>query len=506
MKKLILISFFILGITQSFAQNYKWHKFYSVINGATITQQFAENNCGQTFSNSQLRGRNYVNIQIETSLGHNKFYLLNFGEGLKYYYLKSSSTNAHNDEDYTLSLPYTITSICTPIDSDGDNIPNFIDNCPDTPNTNQIDTDGDGIGDVCDNNLTQAMPYRSHTFYARLNNNTIFQSTTLNNCGNSFSTSQLSERYYVNIQTQTQLIPNRFYYLNFGRGYGYYYLKYSSSGEHNDEDYRINYHNDIVQPCPDTDNDGILDANDNCPNQAGTSQHNGCPDTDGDGIPDIDDDCPNEHGHPENDGCPLPDFWVKSFSITREDLSDEFATQYLHKFCATIANSGGAGGSIGKIDIIATTRGESSNPGTINTIISTGHNKYINAGNTIDICYEHLSNSYDPVFGDRRLSAYNYIWVIIEEGDQESVTNNNDKFFSNSVTTAKRTSAKSSRDPLLDDKKLKMYDYYIYDLSGKLIKSGKTNSIQQENNIINELPTKGPYIIKSPNKTRKVVK
>jgi hypothetical protein len=35
-------------------------------------------------------------------------------------------------------------------DSDGDGIPDDIDNCPDTPNPDQSDLDGDGIGDTCD--------------------------------------------------------------------------------------------------------------------------------------------------------------------------------------------------------------------------------------------------------------------------------------------------------------------------------------------------------------------
>lgn len=33
---------------------------------------------------------------------------------------------------------------------DGDGIPAFRDNCPETPNPDQLDTDGDGIGDVCE--------------------------------------------------------------------------------------------------------------------------------------------------------------------------------------------------------------------------------------------------------------------------------------------------------------------------------------------------------------------
>jgi cysteine-rich repeat protein len=40
----------------------------------------------------------------------------------------------------------------TGVDSDGDTIIDPIDNCPNTPNTDQADSDGDGAGDVCDPN------------------------------------------------------------------------------------------------------------------------------------------------------------------------------------------------------------------------------------------------------------------------------------------------------------------------------------------------------------------
>ena len=59
--------------------------------------------------------------------------------------------------------------------------------------------------------------------------------------------------------------------------------------------------------CPDSDGDGVSDNNDNCPNVAGLKSLAGCPDADGDGIADKDDKCPNEAGPSANNGCPWPD-------------------------------------------------------------------------------------------------------------------------------------------------------------------------------------------------------
>ncbi|WP_110513843.1 serine/threonine protein kinase [Herpetosiphon llansteffanensis] len=63
-------------------------------------------------------------------------------------------------------------------------------------------------------------------------------------------------------------------------------------------------------PPPDRDGDGVVDVNDPCPDVAGPN--NGCPapvevaDRDGDTIPDDRDDCPNEPGDPSRRGCPKP--------------------------------------------------------------------------------------------------------------------------------------------------------------------------------------------------------
>jgi len=59
--------------------------------------------------------------------------------------------------------------------------------------------------------------------------------------------------------------------------------------------------------CPDKDNDGIADKDDACPDVAGKAEFKGCPDTDGDGIIDSEDACPDFAGKTELKGCPDKD-------------------------------------------------------------------------------------------------------------------------------------------------------------------------------------------------------
>jgi outer membrane protein OmpA-like peptidoglycan-associated protein len=60
-------------------------------------------------------------------------------------------------------------------------------------------------------------------------------------------------------------------------------------------------------PWPDSDGDGILDKNDDCPQLPGPVENSGCPykDSDSDGLLDKDDDCPNTPGPKSNKGCPV---------------------------------------------------------------------------------------------------------------------------------------------------------------------------------------------------------
>jgi hypothetical protein len=48
-------------------------------------------------------------------------------------------------------------------DTDGDSIPDYLDNCVFTPNVNQADIDGDGAGDACDNCLRAPNPTQADT-------------------------------------------------------------------------------------------------------------------------------------------------------------------------------------------------------------------------------------------------------------------------------------------------------------------------------------------------------
>jgi hypothetical protein len=69
-------------------------------------------------------------------------------EGHTYRFYSLAKDNVGNIEEPPAAPDATISII--PLDSDGDGVPDSIDNCPSVQNPDQLDTDGDGIGNACD--------------------------------------------------------------------------------------------------------------------------------------------------------------------------------------------------------------------------------------------------------------------------------------------------------------------------------------------------------------------
>jgi len=85
----------------------------------------------------------------------------------------------------------------------------------------------------------------------------------------------------------------------------------------------------LAPPVPivlDRDGDGVLDADDKCPDTAGSTSLMGCPDRDGDGVADADDKCPDVAGTAKYQGCPIPD-------TDGDGINDEMDK------CATVAGT-----------------------------------------------------------------------------------------------------------------------------------------------------------------------
>lgn len=78
--------------------------------------------------------------------------------------------------------------------------------------------------------------------------------------------------------------------------------------------------------CPDKDGDGIADASDKCPDTAGISKFEGCPDTDEDGLQDSEDKCPEQAGPADNEGCPVTDRDGDGVEDAKDDCPDVMGT------------------------------------------------------------------------------------------------------------------------------------------------------------------------------------
>ena len=80
--------------------------------------------------------------------GNNEIYVMN-ADG-------SNLVRLTNDPAFDFA-PSWGRSLRVVADADGDGVPDSLDNCPTTPNADQLDTDADGIGDACDNTAPVAL-------------------------------------------------------------------------------------------------------------------------------------------------------------------------------------------------------------------------------------------------------------------------------------------------------------------------------------------------------------
>jgi hypothetical protein len=140
------------------------------------------------------------------------------------------------------------------VDSDGDGVPNTLDNCPNVSNANQLDTDTDQIGNACDNCATVANTGQEDSDGDGIGN-------ACDNCPASANANQANSD---------------------GDAFG-----------------------DVCDTCPnvsdsgaDTDLDGIGDACDNCAAISNSGQQ----DSDGDGKGNVCDNCPAAANANQADG------------------------------------------------------------------------------------------------------------------------------------------------------------------------------------------------------------
>jgi Thrombospondin type 3 repeat len=179
-----------------------------------------------------------------------------------------SETIEISAETFNITCPDPI------LDTDEDGVADTSDNCPLTPNTDQLDQDGDGVGNVCDSdldgdnvdNIPDNCPEIANAGQEDLDNDGIGDACDSDIDGDSVPDDE----------DNCPLTPNTDQADNDGDGIG--------------------------DACdPDDDNDGVLDGSDNCqlisnPDQAdvdGDGFGDACDaDVDGDGVGNEMDDCP----------------------------------------------------------------------------------------------------------------------------------------------------------------------------------------------------------------------
>lgn len=469
------------------SQTFKSHTFYSKVSSlGTINKTIAESNCDQTYSRQQLSGRYYVNIQIETRLEPNKFYLLDFGRGLNYYYLLRSGSNTHPDEDYSISQPLSIIQINCNITSEID-IRNFKITSPKNTSftfNDRIDYGFEIKGDysyltngyhqldlklyyetVSSNQLISILKWNREDDL-----NLVFSNYTLNSFWSTVSYTWNERNFTNSVGKKFILVVD---YANLSKQYEY------------------------IIPDTDSDGDGVFDSQDNCPSVSNPNQS----DVDNDGIGDVCDTV--------NDNL-KPDLIISEVSVevnnsrTSTPSSLVFKRNEWHKLCFTVKNIGNKVGQPKNIQSILASGTSLLQSSVIANLSSLNSNKDIQPNQSTEICADIFIGS---TYLGYNLSSFNYLHFIVDanENTSESNESNNEDYSAISVVSSKFNSKTNTLDvEQFSQKKLfEEYQLKVFNIYGQLILNTLITDKKHENKLIRTLK-KGVYVFNKDGEIKKI--
>jgi len=253
----------------------------------------------------------------------------------------------------------------------------------------------------------------------------------------------------------------------------------------------------------DSDNDGVSNSSDNCPNNPNPDQV----DTDGDGIGDVCDSV-------DNNAKPDLTSNTNNIFITSECSSCPAALSSLGTKRHIISRNAGI---LAFNTIVVDNKG---------TAASTNAkiNYYLSVNSTLDASDFKFSTSTSipaiqagsfkvlshTIFGSDFLYSQpfqNYTLIMKIDGDnQVSESNESNNIFKIPITYRQNISSRPRPKPIEDYKTAEVqepYDLYIYNFYGQLIKKVKVKSTHDESESIRSLPN-GLYILNSLNGSKKI--
>ena len=522
MKKTTFL-FLLFTTTFAIAQSnpYRNHTFFRTIkNVGDITETIALANCNTTFSFTDFRARDRVSIAIAEKLESKEFYLLDFGEGLNYYYLWLSGDDEHRDWDHRVDGDtMTIQRVCpVPTDQDGDGVPDDIDNCPNEIGLPALDGCPRGplqtidiidfkVNEPTNQSFTSGNRFdfefkiRGDYSYAA---NGYHQIDLFLYKGNTTSSSNEIGRIFWNRENDVDII------------YTNYFTKISWLTS------LINYSTNPGQ---------VFTLKVNYANSTKTFTYTyPDPDSDGDGIPDSQDGCPNEVGPESNNGCPLPsgpaefiidqvvikgkdEFKVKRTLFDSKDRLSypnvlKFYREEELEFKVKIKNIGGSQGRVIGI------HGYNNNPNVYDPDPIWGDCEFrrlddginLDPGDTLTFDYKYFFPAFYSGATCPAVTTSGYFWFFPDLGYINAevvsfVLNNRSK--SGKIPILEPIGAIPLQAKIGSSLLLEQYPIEVYDFMGRKVISKDVSNVMEETEAALSLPS-GLYIIKSVKGDRKI--